>query len=88
MSQTKHHSAFSGCPNDWLSPTDDVLDTYGVGKRGDSHPIPLFISHALVTQYGIGASARICWFDYKCPVGKSQYEIFLCKRLKNSGPVL
>ena len=32
--------------NDWLSPTDRFLGHYGVGLRGDSHPISLFISRA------------------------------------------
>ena len=48
------------CPNDWLSPTDRILGTYGVGQRGDSHPIPLFILRTLEYQSGTAASARIC----------------------------
>ena len=30
-SQTNTRSAFSGCPNDWLSPTNVILDAYGIG---------------------------------------------------------
>lgn len=46
MPQTVTCPAFSGHPNDWLSPTDKHLDTYGVGLRGDLHPISLFSSAA------------------------------------------
>ena len=35
------YPAFSGCPNDWLSPTDRALDAHGIGQCGASNPIPL-----------------------------------------------
>ena len=32
--------AFSGFPNDWLSPTDIALDAYGHGLAGPLTPFP------------------------------------------------
>ena len=46
LPQAKVCSAFSGFPNDWLSPTNRLLGNYGVGQRGDLHPIPFDISRA------------------------------------------
>ena len=33
--------AFSGRPNDWLSPTDRLLNAHGIGQCGASYPISL-----------------------------------------------
>ena len=38
---SKVSPAFSGFPNDWLSPTDRLLNAHGIGQCGALHPIPL-----------------------------------------------
>ena len=58
-------------PNDWLSPTDRILGTYGVGQRGALHPIPLFILRTLANQCGTEASARICYANIISPRRKN-----------------
>ena len=45
MSQTISYPAFSGYPNDWLSPTDRNLDTYSAGSAGTFTPFPCSAEH-------------------------------------------
>ena len=33
--------------NDWLSPTNRYLSTYGIGQHGELHPFPLFSMRSL-----------------------------------------
>ena len=45
MSQTISYPAFSGYPNDWLSPTDRNLDTYSAGSAGTFTPFSCSAEH-------------------------------------------
>ena len=77
MPQTAAHPAFSGFPNDWLSPTDAGLGTHGIWSMRGFYPI-LLCSFAPDPggRYGRIASARVCWGYYNAVFGKMQEVIF------------
>ena len=74
--QTIKHPAFSGCPNDWLSPTDAHLDAHGIGQCGDLEkiltPFPYVAPRSDISAF----TAKGPLFDsrvyYNSPSGKLQ----------------